>query len=127
MRWYQKLLCLASLPLLAGGSGFVADYKLMEAFIKSPAVEYANQDAWSCDLAKSTSTKGVVEDCGACRNASGLSQAVTINGERSQVEPQGVVIRCSDRAWVRDATMPPIAATPTPPLPARPAPATARR
>lgn len=61
-----------ALPL-AGCSGAVAEFQILKSYVKSPAVEYANQDAWSCDLAKSTITKGVVEDCGACRNVSGLS------------------------------------------------------
>jgi hypothetical protein len=94
--------------LLTGCSGFVQDFKNLEAFAKSPNVSYNNADAWRCDLTKSTSTKGEVQDCGACVNVDRSSQAVTINGERVQVEPQGVVMRCSDRAWVRNRTMPPL-------------------
>jgi flagellar basal body L-ring protein FlgH len=123
----RSLLLVTLAVPLAGCSGAVAEFEILKSYVKSLAVEYANQDAWSCDLAKSTSTKGVVEDCGACRNVSGLSQAVTINGERSQVELGGTVLRCSDRAWVRDTTMPPIAATPTAPSPKPPAAAQARR
>jgi hypothetical protein len=97
-----------ALPL-AGCSGMVAEYKLLEAFAKSPTVEYRNIDAWRCDLAKSTSTRGEVQDCGSCTNVSPTSQGVVINGQASQVEPGGTVLRCSDRAWVKDPTMPPIA------------------
>jgi hypothetical protein len=97
--------------LLTDCSGVVADFQMLEAFAKSSNVSYDNADAWKCDVTKVPNTKGVVEDCGVCVNVDGRSQVVTINGERSLVEPQGTVIRCSDRAWVRDRTMPPLAPT----------------
>jgi hypothetical protein len=102
-----KSLAIGTLAIsLTSWSGFVADYKMLEAFARSPDVAYDDVDAWRCDLAKSTSTKGVVEECGACLNVDRASQAVSLNGERFQGEPQGVVMRCSDRTWVRDRTMP---------------------
>jgi hypothetical protein len=103
-----RLLLSLSLLVFAGCSGVVADFKMLESFAKSPNVSYDNADAWQCDVTKAPNTKGVVEDCGACVNVDRRSQVVTINGERSLVEPQGVVMRCSDRAWVRDRTMPPL-------------------
>ena len=81
--------------LLTGCSGFVADFKQLEAFARAPKVEYGNPDAWRCDQWHSTTRAGAVEVCGLCQNISTLSQDVTMNGERFQVEPKGAVIRCS--------------------------------
>ena len=49
----RQALTLLALPLIfTGCSGFVADYKMLEAFAKSPNVSYDNADAWKCDLVK---------------------------------------------------------------------------
>jgi hypothetical protein len=99
-------LILASSLLLAGCSGFVQDFKNLEGFARAPTVAYQNADAWRCDQRHSTNRKGAVEVCGLCQNISGLSQGVALNGEAFQVEPKGAIVRCSDRAWQHDRTMP---------------------
>src|SRR5918996_2560086 len=89
-RLSPTLSLLAILPVFSTGcSGLVADFRMLESFAKSPNVSYDNADAWTCDVTKAPNAQGVVEDCGACVNVVPRPHVVSINGERSLVEPQG--------------------------------------
>ena len=91
---------LLTVVCLTGCSGFVADYKLMESFVRSPDVVYSDPDQFTCEERHGTTRAGKVELCGVCQNRSRIVQVVTINKVVNQVEPGQRVIRCSDNARV---------------------------
>jgi hypothetical protein len=108
-RLFPTLTLRAVLPVVSiGCSGLVADVQRLEPFAKSVSVSDATADAWTCDVTQVPNTRGVVAECGACGNSDRRSHCVTINGERSLVEPQGTVVRCRARAWVWERPVPPL-------------------